>query len=92
MLHISIKHYFSVDVGLCDDPFNGTYVYYYGDIANQTCGPGMEPIGIFYIQCITGESSDVTKWNASLPRCTGNDNYDSTLDARYRIVYNTLNI
>ncbi|XP_072047043.1 uncharacterized protein [Amphiura filiformis] len=76
-----------VSSGICDDPLNGSDIYYYGDIfANFTGPPGHQLTGAKSIQCVMGDSERDMKWRDNFPECkeflstqptsTSDDKYD----------------
>ncbi|XP_072046716.1 lysyl oxidase homolog 2-like [Amphiura filiformis] len=61
---------YNVSAGICDDPLNGSDIYYYGDIF-ANCPLGLELTGAQSIQCVMGESERDMKWSDDFPECKG---------------------
>ena len=63
----------SVKKGSCDDPFNSTGVYYFGDIIDEyNCDHGKNSVNSRPIQCVMGDTADDIRWNDTLPECKCN--------------------
>ena len=68
MIFITIS--ISVTKGSCEDPFNSTSLYYYGDIIDDfKCDPGMQPTSSRPLQCLMDETTRIMKWNDTFPHC-----------------------
>ncbi|XP_072047768.1 scavenger receptor cysteine-rich domain-containing protein DMBT1-like [Amphiura filiformis] len=76
---------YNVSAGICDDPLNGSDIYYYGDIFDIfTCPLGFKLNGAQSIQCVMGQSERDMKWSDDFPECK--DQSDGKVLDHYKIV------
>ena len=67
----------AVTDGLCDDPLNGTDIYFVGDTYSSACDDDVKLSGVTTIQCITGDSPKQTRWSKPISECQSKNKYQA---------------